>query len=322
MAHKVLIPQDVSDTGKQYLRERGYEIKMGSGISVEQLKADVQDCDAILARTAKYPAEVLEAAPKLKVIGRHGVGYDNIAVDKATELGIYVTNAPESNANSVAEHTIGLIIASAHYFTKCDKELRKGNWEVRNQVKGYDIEGKTLGIIGLGKIGRRVAKKAKLGLEMKIIGYDPYISKENKPEHVDEMVEWEDIFKNSDFVTLHMPSTPETKGMIGEKELSLMNPESFFINAARGDVVDEKALIKILKEEKIAGAGLDVFAEEPLPADSPLMELDKLILLPHNAALTKECTGRMSLHAAMGIDEVLSGKEPTWPVNKPKNRRS
>ena len=176
MAYKVLIPQDVAQPGKDYLRERGYEIKMGSGITADAIAADVVDCDAILARTALFPAKVFEAGKKLRVISRHGVGYDNIDVAKATELGIWVTFAPESNANTVAEHAIGCILTLARNFIQLDRETRAGNFPIRDKLFGSDLAGKVLGIVGLGKIGRRVALKASRGLDMKVVGYDPFLN--------------------------------------------------------------------------------------------------------------------------------------------------
>ena len=183
MAYRVLIPQDVAQPGKDYLRERGYEIKMGSGITAEAIAADVIDCDAILARTAPFPAKVFEAGKKLKVISRHGVGYDNIDVARATELGIWVTFAPESNANTVAEHTIGCILSLARNFIHLDRETRAGNWGIRDKLLGTDLSGKVLGVVGLGKIGSRVAQKAARGLDMKVVGYDPFL----KPEQMAEI---------------------------------------------------------------------------------------------------------------------------------------
>ncbi|MDK2800995.1 MAG: D-3-phosphoglycerate dehydrogenase / 2-oxoglutarate reductase [Clostridiales bacterium] len=317
MSFKVLIPQDITDAGKDFLREHGYEIKMGLGITVEQIAKDVEDCDAILARTAPFPAEVIEAGKKLKVIARHGVGVDNIDVKRATELGIWVTNAPESNANSVAEHTIGLIIACARNMVRCDKEFRNGNFEIRNQLKGFDLAGKTLAVVGTGRIGSMVAKKATLGLDMKVIGYDPYVTQDKVIPEIELVNDWEYIFKNADFISLHMPATSKTKGIVGAKEFEMMKSTAYLINAARGEVVDEAALIEALQQNKIAGAGLDVFEQEPPAKDNPLFALDNVILTPHNAALTYEAMDRMGLHAAMGIHDVLSGKKPKWPVNEP-----
>ena len=317
MAYKILIPQDVSEAGKRYLRDRGYEIKMGSGISVQTLQDEVGDCHGILARTARYPAEVLRAGTHLKVIGRHGVGVDNIDVEAATELGIYVTNAPESNAGSVAEHTIGLIIAAARHFVQCDAALRYGNFEIRNQLFGNDIEGKVLGLIGVGRVGRLVARKAARGLSMKVIGYDPFIDPALVPE-VEFTESIENVLKNADFVSLHLPVNDKTKGLIDKIRLLKMKPSAYLINVARGGIVRENDLVEILSENRIAGAALDVFAEEPPSPSNPLLKLDNVTVTPHNAALTRECMDRMAVHAAQGIDEVLAGRTPTWPVNKPK----
>lgn len=317
MAYKILIPQDVSEAGKRYLRDRGYEIKMGSGISVQTLQDEVGDCHGILARMARYPAEVLRAGTHLKVIGRHGVGVDNIDVEAATELGIYVTNAPESNAGSVAEHTIGLIIAAARHFVQCDAALRYGNFEIRNQLFGNDIEGKVLGLIGVGRVGRLVARKAARGLSMKVIGYDPFIDPALVPE-VEFTESIENVLKNADFVSLHLPVNDTTMGLIDKIRLLKMKPSAYLINVARGGIVRENDLIEILSEKRIAGAALDVFAEEPPSPSNPLLKLDNVTVTPHNAALTRECMDRMAVHAAQGIDEVLAGRTPTWPVNKPK----
>jgi D-3-phosphoglycerate dehydrogenase len=315
MERAVLIPQDIREEGKAYLRERGYTVRMGSGESVNAIKADVAGCAAILIRTAALPAEILEAGTALKVVSRHGVGVDNIDVETATRLGIWVTNAPESNANSVAEHTIGLIIACARNLVRCDSELRGGNFQIRNHLIGMDLECKTLGIVGLGRIGRLVAKKASRGLDMKVIGYDPYIPQENVVPEVQRVDDWQRIFKSSDFISLHLPANSETRGIVGKEELVLMKPTAYLINAARGEIVDEAALADALREKRIAGAGLDVFEKEPPGRDNPLLLLENVVLSPHNAALTKEAMIRMATHAAQGIDEVLSGKKPTWPVN-------
>ncbi len=321
MGYKVLIPQDISAEGKKYLTDRGYEIRMGSGITVDAIRKDVEDCDAILARTAPFPAEVLEAGKKLKVVGRHGVGVDNIDIGRAAELGIWVTNAPESNSNTVAEHTMLLMLALAKNVLRSCDEFAKGNFEIRNQLKGMDLEGRTLGIVGMGKIGRLVARKA-AAFDMKLIGFDPFIPGERFPEGVTPAKDWESLFREADFITLHIPATKDTKKIVGKKEFGLMKPTAYLINAARGEIVDEPALIEALRTKEIAGAGLDVFEQEPPPKDSPLFSFPNVVLTPHNAALTAECMVRMAVHAAMGIDEVLTGKTPSWPVNKPVNPRS
>lgn len=311
---KVLIPQDIREEGKAYLRDRGYEIKM-SGPSVEEMKRDVVDCHAILARMAPLSAEVLEAGKELRVIGRHGVGVDNVDMGAAARLGITVTNTPESNAGTVAEYAFGMIIALARHFVAGDKATRSGDFSFRNHRPGSDLEGKTLGVLGMGRIGRQVAKKARFGLDMKVIGYDPFVDPAGFPEYVDKIAEKAALFRNADFVSVHIPSTSDTRNSIGEREFALMKNTAYFINAARGDLVDEEALVRALAGGGIAGAGLDVYTREPPPADHPLFALDNVILSPHNASLTTECMSRMALHAAEGIDDVLSGRTPRWPVN-------
>ena len=317
MAYKILIPQDIVEEGKDWLRAHGFEIKMGSGVTTEEIARDVADCDAILARTALFPAQVLEAGKKLRVIARHGIGYDNIDVARATELGIWVTNTPEANAGSVAEYVLGSIIALARNFIRSDRETRAGNWEIRNKMTGSDLEGRVLGIVGLGRIGRRLAKKAALGLDMKVIGFDPYVSPDAFPEQVRPVKNWEELFASSDFVSLHLPGGAGNKGIVGRKEFSLMKKTACLVNASRGDVVNESELVEALKNGEIAGAALDVFAPEPPERNNPLFALDNVLLTPHNAALTREAMLRMALGAAQGIDEVLTGKRPRWPVNEP-----
>jgi D-3-phosphoglycerate dehydrogenase len=321
MAYRVLIPQDVAQPGKDYLRERGYEIKMGSGITPEAIAADVVDCEAILARTAPYPAKVLEAGKKLKVISRHGVGYDNIDVARATELGIWVTFAPESLSNTVAEHVIGCIFILARNFMQLDREMRAGNWGIRDKPLGTDLAGKVLGIVGLGRIGRRVAQKASQGLDMKVVGYDPFLKQEQMAEFATPVTSMDDVFSVADFVTVHIPGGASTRGIVGKKLFALMKKTAFFINASRGDVVVEADLIEALRNGTIAGAAIDVYEKEPPQKDNPLMSMSNVLLTPHNASQTRECMIRMALHAAQGIDEVLSGKRPIWPVNDPTKRR-
>ena len=321
MVCKVLIPQDVAQPGKDYLRERGYEIKIGGGVTADAIAADVVDCDAILARTAPFPAKVFEAGKKLKVISRHGVGYDNIDVAKATELGIWVTFAPESNADTVAEHAIGCIFTLARNFLQLDRETRAGNWGIRDKLLGFDLSGKVLGIVGLGKIGRRVAQKASRGLDMKVVGYDPFLKPEQIAEFATPVTSLEEVFGAADFVSVHIPGGAATKGIINKKLFAVMKKTAFFINASRGDVVAESDLIEALRNGTIAGAAIDVYEKEPPPKDNPLMNMGNVLLTPHNASQTRECMIRMALHAAQGIDEVLSGKRPTWPVNDLAKRR-
>jgi D-3-phosphoglycerate dehydrogenase len=311
----------VAQPGKDFLRERGYEIKMGGGVTADAIAADVVDCDAILARTAPYPAKVFEAGKKLKVISRHGVGYDNIDVAKATASGVWVTFAPESNANTVAEHAIGCIFTLARNFIQLDQETRAGNWGVRDTLLGFDLAGKVLGIVGLGKIGQRVAQKAARGLDMTVVAYDPFLKPDQMAECATPAASMEEVFSAADFVSVHIPGGASTKGIVNQKLFARMKKTAFFINASRGDVVAEEDLVEALRCGAIAGAAIDVYAKEPPQANHPLMGMRNVLLTPHNASQTRECMIRMALHAAQGIDEVLSGRRPTWPVNDPTKGR-
>lgn len=312
---KVLIPQDIVEAGKALLREHGHEVIVGSASDVETIKREVADCDAILARTATFSAEVLEAGKNLKVIGRHGVGYDNIDIKKATELGIKVVYTPEANANTVAELALGFIIALARNVLISDKATRANNFEIRNKLKGSDLAGKTLAIIGLGRIGRLLVNKALYGLDMKIIAYDPYVKGDAVPKGVVMVDKIEDAFAQADFVSLHLPSSPETKNLVGLDLIKHMKKSAYLINCARGDLMREDEVAKALKDGLIAGMATDVFAVEPPAKDHPYFELENVILTPHNAALTNECMARMATQAAEGIIDVLAGKTPKWPVN-------
>lgn len=316
MAYKVLIPQDIAEEGKAYLLERGYEIKMGSGASEEDLIRDVPDCDAILLRTAPVTRAVLEAGKNLKIVARHGAGYNNVDLDAASELGIWVTNAPDSTTNSVAEFTMGAIIAAAKRTFLMNKAVKEGNFFYKNDHKGVDLIGKTLAVIGFGRIGRALAKKAYYGFEMNVIAYDPYAKPESVPEYV-KLVDWETAFAAADFVSLHMPLTKENRGFIGAKEFGLMKKTAYLVNCARGEVVNEPELIRAVQEEIIAGAFVDVYNQEPPALDNPLLSMENVSVTPHMASNTVECMRLMAVQAASQIDRILSGEEPDWPVNRP-----
>ncbi|MBP1924717.1 D-3-phosphoglycerate dehydrogenase [Sedimentibacter acidaminivorans] len=312
---KVLIPQVITETGKNYLLEKGYEIKIGTASDEETIKSEVVDCDAILIRTAKITREIMEASKKLKVIARHGVGVDAIDLQAATELGIQVTNGPLSNFESVSEHTIAFILACGHHLTEMDRKVRGGNWGAREQVKLSEVNNKVLGLIGLGRIGLSVAKKASLGLGMKVIGYSRHAKKEEMPDYIELVGTIDEIFKKSDFVSLHIPATDETINIISMKYFKIMKPEAFLINCARGEIINELDLYDALINNMFKGAALDVMANEPPDKNNPLLKLDNIIFSPHFGAHSIETFDRMGLHAAMGIDEVLSGKKISWPVN-------
>ena len=274
----------------------------------------IKDAEAILLSTAyKMTRDVISNASKLKVISRTGVGVDNVDVTAATEKGILVLNTPQANSISVAEHTVAMIVAISKQLLMYDSELRAGNFKIRRNNKAVDIDGKTLGLIGCGRIGRFAAEKCKAAFGMNVIGYDPYIT---EAEGITIYKDIEEVFKRADYISLHIPLTPETKNLVGDKLLSLMKPTAYIINTARGGIIDEQALAQKLKNEEIAGAALDVLESEPPAIDNPLLGLKSVILTPHTAALTKECSDRVAYEAALGIADYLNGKTPKFVYNR------
>lgn len=314
MKKKIFIPQPVADEGETYLKEKGYLIKRGSGkFDKESLKADIADCDAMLLRTLKVDREILEAGKQLKVVARHGAGYDNLDWKAAKELGIWATCSPDTTGLSVAEFTITSILTMAKNMEKCSRELREGNFNYKFSHKGTDVAGKTLGIIGFGRIGSITAKKAACGLDMNILAYVPRPEGKRIPDYV-RCVEWETLFQESDFISVHVPGGKGNQGLIGVKEFSMMKKSALLINVSRGGVMDEEAFCEAVKAGRIAGGVIDVFEKEPPCTDHPLFALENVILTPHIGSNTTECMIRIALDTAKDIDLVLSGHEPRHPI--------
>ena len=313
MKYKVLIPQEVSVKAINYLEANDCECICLHDCSVENMCKYVGDCDAILARTADFNQVVLEKGIKLKIVARHGAGLDNIDLDYAREKGIVITNTPGANSNSVAEHTIALMLACAKNIPYFDKITCEGDWVKRDTEKTIDVSGKTLGLIGFGRISGLVAKKAALGFDMNVLVYRTHRDTP-LPEYIQEAENMEEVLSQSDFVSFHMPLRPDTENIINKETLGLMKESAYFINMARGGNVDEDALYDILKSHKIAGAAIDVFKMEPPGADNKLFELDNLIVSPHNAAHSYDSMDRMAYNAATEIIKVLNGKKPQWQV--------
>ncbi len=315
MKQKILIVQPIHERGVRVFDER-FDVRVASDPSVETVVKEIRGVAGVVVRTAPFPGEIIEAADALKVIGRHGVGVDNIDVKAATEKGIVVVYTPNANATSVAEHTITAIGALAKRAVSYDRATREGRWEIRNSYKAVDLDGKILGLVGIGRIGSMVARRAAAAYNMKVIAFDPYI----RPETADRLgvsilARMDDVFGQADVVSLHTPLTPETRGLVNEAKLRLMKPTSFLINFSRGEVVDEKALCMALRSGVIAAAAIDVYDPEPPLRDNPLFALENILLSPHSAALTEECVIRMATGAAEGIVDVLSGKKPQYIVN-------
>jgi D-3-phosphoglycerate dehydrogenase len=314
---KIVIPQPVAPAGKTFLQERGYELLCLDTFSTGFLKKNLADCDAVLLRTAVMDRDLLAAGKKLRIVARHGVGFDNVDREAAAEMGIWVTNAPLSTTCSVAEYTMTCILMLAKQSLFFIQAMKAGNFAARSQCAGMEIENKTLSIIGLGRIGGELAKKAAHGFNMKVLAYDPACPPDRVPPEVELRQDLESALTEADFVSLHIPNTPDTKKMFGGKEFAVMKPTAYFINCARGEVVDETALCKALERGVIAGAALDVYDPEPPAKDNPLLCLPNVLASPHIASNTAEANDKMALHAAMEIHRVLSGEKPLWPVNRP-----
>jgi D-3-phosphoglycerate dehydrogenase len=312
---KILMSQPIHEEGMKYITSRGYEARVAPDFTEATLIKEVADAAGFLVRTAEIPASVINAGKVLKVIARHGVGYDSIDMKAATARKIPVCITPRANALSVAEHVLALMLALAKRIIPFDAATRKNEWEIRNSYSAFDLDGKTLGIIGMGRIGMLVCQKAQAAFNMTVLAYDSLVPKEAMEKAGAKVVAIPEILHASDFVTLHVPSTPETKGLIGAAQLKAMKRSAYLINCARGPIVDEGALVKALKDGTIAGAGLDVFDPEPPKADNPLFGLPNVILSPHSAGLTVECVIRMATHAAQAIIDVLEGRRPEGVVN-------
>ncbi len=315
MGYKILITEAIDKKGIEFLKEQGYELKMGTGITEDVLMEEGADCDGILTRNGHITEQVLRACKKLKVVSMHGVGVDCIDVEAATKLGIQITNAAASNQSSVAEYAIGLILMLAKRSIHYNNGLKSGDLDVR-KLYGSDVSGKTLGIIGMGNIGTQVAHMATFGLNMKVIGYNRRIKGEKQTKYALLTDRLEEVISGADFLSLHLPGGPSTRHIIGERELALMKPEAFLINTGRGEIIDEGALIRALQEHKIMGAALDVFEGNLPKPDNPLLHMEHVIVTPHTAAFTTEALERMAYQSALGISEVLGRRPVSYPVNK------
>ncbi|HET7758959.1 MAG TPA: phosphoglycerate dehydrogenase, partial [Gaiellaceae bacterium] len=308
---RVLVREQIADAGVDLLRER-FDVDVDGG---GDLGATIGDYDAIVIRSAtKLTADLIERGARLKVIGRAGVGVDNVDVEAATRRGIVVANAPESTVTSAAEHTVGLLVALARNIPQAHAALKQGRWE-RSAWGGVELEGKTLGVLGFGRIGQQVARRA-LGLGMRVVAYDPFVAKERYRELGVERAESpEDVLRAAEFLTLHLPLTDETRGFLGAEAIAQLPDGARVINAARGDLVDEEALADALRGGKLAAAAIDVFPQEPY--SGPLLELDNVVVTPHLAASTEEAQDRAGVIVAEQVAAALEGGLVTNAVNIP-----
>ena len=253
-------------------------------------------------------AELLGRAPNLLIVSTNGAGYDTVDMKACTARGILVVNQSGGNAEAVAEHVLGMMLALMKRFNQCDRALRAGTVTNRTPFMGQEVHGRTIGIVGLGSVGRRIAELCGALFKMKVLAYDPYLSADVVRARGAEKVELDALLKSSDFVSINCPLTPETRNLIGAREFALMKPDAYFITTARGSIHDEAALERALGDKKLAGAGLDVWEKEPPPASHPLMQYENVIVTPHMAGVTHEARARMGQFAAEQMLDALDGK--------------
>ena len=312
---RVLIPEKLADPGIELL-QKDFDVDVELNLSSGELLEKIGDYDGLIIRSAtRVTAEVIERADNLKAIGRAGIGVDNIDIEAATKRGVIVANAPESNTVAAAEHTLGLMLAAARRIPAADASLKGGEWK-RSEFKGVEVREKTLGLIGLGHVGAIVARGA-IGMGMRVLAYDPYVSEDRmRSMNVERAETTDEVFEGSDFVSLHVPRTPQTMGLVNEESLDKMKPTAYLINVARGGIVDETDLYNALKSGVIGGAALDVFAEEPT-TESPIFALPNVVVTPHLGASTAEAQDRAGITAAEQVAAALKGQVPIHAINAP-----
>ena len=312
---RVVIPEYIDPAGLELLR-RETEVLFLPDLPGTKLNDAVADAHGLGVRVTRVTAELMTAAPHLEVVAKHGVGYDNIDVAAATERGIVVVTTPKANSVSVSEHIVALMLGLANRVCAADSDLRLGRFKKREDYIGVELKGKTLGVVGIGRIGSETVTKCRLGFGMNVIAYDPYVPLDKfdalgcrRSDNLERVV------READFLVLCVPLTAETSGMMGTRELALMKPGSYLVNTSRGGIVDEDSLYKTLVAGGIAGAGMDVFVNEPPAADHPLLSLHNFIATPHVAGATVEAMRRMATDMAEEILRVLRSERPLYPVN-------
>lgn len=310
---KILVSDPVSAQGVEILQKE-FQVDVKTKLSPDELIAIIPEYDALVVRSeTKVTKAVIEAAVKLKAIGRAGVGVDNIDVEAATKKGIIVMNAPEGNTIAATEHTIAMMMALTRNIPQAYSSMKRGEWQ-RGKFTGVEVRGKTLGVIGLGRIGTGVAKRA-IAMEMKILAYDPFISAERAKALGIELGELDEVFANADFITLHLPLTSETKNLINKTAFDKMKTGVRLVNCARGGVINEADLAAAIEAGKVAGAAIDVFEKEPVDPENPLLKLDKVVVTPHLGASTAEAQVGVAVDVAHGIIAALKGEPVATAVN-------
>ena len=312
---RVLVADPIAREGIELLTEAGAQVDVRSGIPPGELESSIAEYDALIVRSGtQVTASVLEAARRLQVVGRAGVGVDNIDVEAATRHGILVVNAPTSNIVAAAEHSFALMLALARHVPQANAALKAGRW-ARQEFMGTELRGKLLGIFGLGKVGSAVARRAK-AFEMRVVAFDPFVSEEHARALGVELMSKEDLLREADFISIPVPMTASTRDLIGPKELAQVKPSVRIVNTARGGLVDEQALYEAVEEGRVAGAAVDTFAVEPA-VDSLLFRSDKIIVTPHLGASTEEAQTMVAVEVAQQVLEVLHDRPAQFAVNAP-----
>jgi D-3-phosphoglycerate dehydrogenase len=315
----VLLTHAIHPDAMQRLGQEA-EVRLADAHDEPSLCRAIADAAGIIVRMPLSPA-VISAGKNLKVVARHGVGLDYIPVGTCTELGLPVIFTPNANTESVAEHVIGSMIGLAHYFGPADRAVRSHAWAKRDHMVGVDLFGRSIGIIGMGRIGARVAAICRTAFNMRVLAYDPHLSPDAIRERGGEPASFEAVLAQAEFLTLHLPSNAETRHIIDAKALAAMRRGAYLINAARGALVDSVALAQAIKDGRVRGAALDVLEEEPPTEQNPLLELDNVIFTPHSAALTEEAMLRMGMDSSEDVLRVLRGEAPVNCANRDDLRR-
>ena len=315
-AARILVADPIAADGVDRLRAAGH-VDVETGLTSEQLIERIPAYDALVVRSeTKVTADVLAAATRLRVVGRAGVGVDNIDLDAATHHGVLVLNAPTGNTIAAAEHAVAMMLALARNIPAADASLRAGRWE-RSRLMGVELRERTLGLLGLGKIGFEVARIAGEGLRMRVIAHDPLVTTDRAEQAGAELVDFDTLLAESDVLSVHVPLTDRTRGVIGAAELRRMRPGARLINVARGGIIDETALAEAVRGGVIAGAAIDVFTKEPVPEGHPLIGVDGIVVTPHLGASTAEAQVNVAADVADQIVEYLRGGSPRYAVNAP-----
>jgi D-3-phosphoglycerate dehydrogenase len=312
----VVVTEPIHPAGVELLEENGVNVvQLPPGSNEDTLRAEASRVNGLITRGGiKITRSFMESSPGLKAVGVHGIGCDHVDLNAAGELGKVVLNTPNALTESVAEMAMALMLALTRRVVSADKAVRRGEWNRKyGDLRGVEIAGKTLGIIGMGRIGSAVAKRAR-GFDVKVVYHDVYRREDLEKELGIKHAAIEEVLREADIISLHVPFSPETHHMIGEGELASMKDGVYIVNTARGRIVDQTALVEALKAGKVAGAALDVFEEEPLDPASPLASMDNVILTPHLAASSEEAMRRMAVQAAEGVLKALRGEPPDHPV--------